>query len=127
MTAASCHCGAVSVSPARRPDFMFDCNCSLCMKAGAQWGYYDPSEVDVVGRTSRYTRADHEGSTTEIHFCPNCGSTTHFSAVAGDRGMIGVNMRLYAPDELVGIETRFPDGRNWSGEGEWGYYRGPRT
>ncbi len=127
MTPATCHCGAVTVTPARRPAYMFDCNCSLCMKAGALWGYYKRSEVEVSGRTSAYTRSDRDDPKARINFCPACGATTHFEAVSEDADVTGVNMRLYPPADLGGIETRFPDGRAWSGEGDWTYYREPQA
>jgi hypothetical protein len=38
---------------------------------------------------------------------------------------MGVNMRLFAPAQLSGITLSFPDGRDWSGEGAWGYARDP--
>ena len=30
---------------------------------------------------------------------------------------MGVNMRLFDADSLIGIELRFPDGANWIGKG----------
>ena len=35
----TCLCGAVTVTVDDRPDYIHDCNCSLCRKAGAAWGY----------------------------------------------------------------------------------------
>jgi hypothetical protein len=39
----------------------------------------------------------------------------------------GVNMALAEPDDLAGIELRFPDGRGWSGEGPFTYRRAAQT
>jgi len=36
---------------------------------------------------------------------------------------MGVNMRLFESDLLAGIELRFPNGKDWQGEEEFGYYR----
>jgi len=36
-------------------------------------------------------------------------------------GHMGVNMRLFDEDKLSGVELRFPDGKNWSGQGEYTY------
>jgi hypothetical protein len=131
MLTLSCHCGAVRLDVHRRPDFIHECNCSLCSKVGARWSYFSPEEVSIEGHTRSYSRADKQEPGVSVHFCPICGSTTHFrltpAAVArhGDV-QIGVNMRLLGDDELHGVELRFPDGRQWSGAGSFGYVREPR-
>jgi hypothetical protein len=40
--------------------------------------------------------------------------------------MMGVNAALAEEAELAGVELRYPDGKNWSGEGEFGYVRPSR-
>jgi hypothetical protein len=128
MLQLSCHCGQVRLEIRKRPDYINACNCTLCSKSGAWWGYFDPSEVSVEGSTKRYRRGDKAEPGVDIHFCPHCGSTTHFtlteSAAAKFGNMlVGVNMRLADESELAGVELRFPDGRAWPGEGEFGYVR----
>jgi len=44
----TCLCGEVRLHLAKRPDFINACNCTLCSKTGARWGYFGPSEVAVV-------------------------------------------------------------------------------
>ena len=127
----SCLCGASRVALTKRPDFIHECNCTLCTKSGARWGYFHPSEVAVEGTTEGYSRSDKDDPGAEIRFCPTCGSTTHFmlteSAVAKfGNGMMGVNMRLVDETDLAGIELRYPDGKAWAGEGEFGYVREAR-
>ncbi len=39
---------------------------------------------------------------------------------------MGVNMGLAGERDLAGIELRYPDGRAWSGEGDFGYVREAR-
>jgi hypothetical protein len=128
----ACFCGAVEVTTDRRPDFIHACNCDLCRKAGARWGYFDPSEVAVTGATTTYRRHDKPEPGVDVHFCPSCGSTTHFrltEAAVERHGdvMRGVNAALIDQADLAGIELRFPDGKNWSGEGEFGYVRASRV
>ena len=127
----SCLCGHVSLTIEQRPDFINECNCALCGKSGARWGYFHPTQVTVAGSTSGFSRGDKPDPSAEIHFCPTCGSTTHFtlteSAVAKfGNGMMGVNMWLADEADLAGIELRYPDGRGWAGAGEFGYYREAR-
>ena len=131
MLTASCHCGEVRVEIAALPDYIHECNCSLCAKTGARWGYSGPDQVSVTGATRGYARTDKPDPTAETRFCPGCGWTTHFvltpSAVAKFGNTLkGVNLRLADESVLAGVELRYPDGRAWSGEGEVGYVREPR-
>lgn len=114
-----------------RPDYINECNCTLCSKSGARWGYFHPSEVDIEGATATYSREDKGNPVVQIHFCAKCGSTTHWTLTSAGVAMLGntrmgVNMRLADEKELAGIELRFPDGRSWSGQGEFGYVSEPR-
>lgn len=127
----TCLCGQARVETAKTPDYLNECNCTLCSKSGAVWAYYDPSEITVSGTTLGYSRTDKEDPGAEIRFCPTCGSTTHFvltdSAVAKFGNTVaGVNMRLADERELAGVELRYPDGRAWPGAGEVTYVREAR-
>lgn len=131
MLKLSCPCGEVRIETAKRPDYIHECNCSLCSRADARWGYFDPSEVTVEGATEGYCREDKDDPGALLRFCPKCGVTTHFvlteSAVAKHGNVVmGVNMRLTDQADLAGVELRFPDGLAWSGEGAFGYVRKPR-
>lgn len=85
----------------------------------------------MAGVAQGYRRADKDESAAQIHFCSDCGSTTHFvlteNAVAKfGNSLMGVNMWLADQDNLAGIELRYPDGQAWSGAGEFSYVREPR-
>lgn len=128
----TCLCGGVRVELAKRPDYINECNCTLCSKSGARWGYFHPSEVTITGAAKGYSRDDKDDPNAEIHFCETCGSTTHFnltpSAVAKfGNTMMGVNMLLADEGDLAGVELRFPDGRAWDGAGEFLYVREARV
>ena len=132
MPSLSCHCGRIRVALGKRPDYINECNCTLCSKSGVRWGYFHPSEVSVEGTASGYCRADKDDPGAQIHFCPNCGSTTHFTLTPGTIAkfgdtLMGVNMLLADEQDLAGIELRYPDGRSWPGEGEFGYVREHRV
>ena len=126
----TCHCGAVHVQVPHAPDFIFECNCSLCESHGVWWRYYAPDQVVVPGERRGYGRVDRESPAVDVDFSPRCGCTTHFalsaawlekSGAANDR--MGVNMRLFNRAALSGVKLHFPDGRAWDGVGEWGYVR----
>jgi hypothetical protein len=131
MLKLSCLCGQVRIEIPKRPDFINECNCTLCSKSGARWAYFHPSEVSVVGTTNGYSREDKEDPAAEIRFCANCGSTTHFVLTASavskfGNSQMGVNMRLADEKDLAGIELRYPDGRAWPGKGAFGYVQEAR-
>ena len=130
---ATCLCGAVTVTVPAKPDFIHDCDCSLCRKSGAGWGYYAPEAVTTVGSTISAARPDKPVPAAAVHSCATCGATTHYAMTEafeqkhGPAAVIGVNMRLFDPEGLAGVEVRFPDGRAWEGEGAFGYRRPPVT
>ena len=84
-----------------------------------------------AGGDHGFSRTDKPDPNAEVRFCPTCGATTHFVLTAsavrrfGDT-LLGVNMRLADEEDLAGIELRHPDGRAWSGEGDFAYVREPR-
>jgi hypothetical protein len=126
-----CLCGQVNITIDKTPDYINECNCTLCSKSGARWGYFHPSEVAVAGATQGYCRDDKADPGAQIRFCRTCGATTHFvlteSAVAKfGNTLMGVNMWLADETDLAGIELRYPDGRGWSGEGGFDYLRPAR-
>lgn len=129
----NCLCGAVSVTIEAKPEFVHDCNCSLCRKSGGAWGYYPSSMVTTTGNTVSFLRRDKENAAAELHSCKQCGTTTHWTLTESFKeqnesvDLMGVNMRVFDPDELKGVEVRFPNGKDWSGEGPFGYRREAKT
>ncbi len=126
-----CLCGQVRVQIPKRPDFINECNCTFCSKSGARWAYFHPPEVSIEGTTKGYSREDKDEPAAEIHFCPNCGSTTHFILTASavskfGNVQMGVNMHLADERDLAGVELRYPDGRAWPGKGSFGYVQEAR-
>lgn len=128
---ANCACGAVSLSLRAKPDFVNDCNCTLCRSTGALWGYFETADLEVLGLTSTYHRRDRKIPGVAIHFCDLCGTVTHWTLTEaflksnGPVDRLGVNMRLFETDDLEGVEVRFPDGRAWDGKSDYGYRRQP--
>lgn len=115
MLTAACHCGAVRVRVPRPPETLTNCNCSICRRYGALWAYYPPAEVAVVaaeGAMHAYAWGDRS-----LRFvrCAHCGVLTHWEAV--DRAAatkMGVNMRLFEPEDLGDVRIRRLDGaRTW--------------
>lgn len=131
MMKLSCHCGQIRITLQKQPDYINECNCTLCSKTGVRWSYFHPSEVAVEGPTQGYCRQDKQEPGAEIHFCANCGSTSHFTLTASTAAkfgntLMGVNMWLADQNDLAGMELRYPDGQAWSGEGDFGHVREAR-
>ncbi len=113
----TCHCKAITIEVAHRPEYVNFCDCSLCAKVGGAWGYYTSSDVKIAGPSQSYRRSDIDSPAVEIHFCGQCGTTTHWVLTEHCEGdQLGVNVRLFDPGELKGVEGRTLDGRNWTGE-----------
>ena len=56
MIQTSCLCGRINVTLDARPDFIHECNCSLCRKSGARSAYLHPADVTVSGDAETYSR-----------------------------------------------------------------------
>ena len=80
---ASCRCGQLRVTVSGDPVRVSVCHCLACQKrtgsvfsAQARW----PAEcVEIHGRSNQWTRTADSGQTTTYSFCPECGSTVHYS------------------------------------------------
>jgi hypothetical protein len=108
---ASCHCGAVRIEVAERPQRLTSCNCSICHRLGTLWAYYHPNQVTFAagaGTTVPYVQGER---TLEIHHCPTCGCVTHWESVkkVGAEKM-AVNARLMKPADIADVLVRRFDG-----------------
>jgi hypothetical protein len=131
MLKVTCLCGQIRIEIKHKPEFVHECNCTLCRKSGALWAYVHPSEARVEGTTKGYSRNDKDDPAAEIQFCDTCGSTTHFTLTASvvskfGNSQMGVNMRLADEQDLAGVELRYPDGQAWAGNGDFDYVREAR-
>lgn len=109
-TAASCHCGAVTISFAKRPIEVTECNCSLCRSYGAVWIYCDAGEIDVSPNPTPTETYAWNGRNVDFHRCGNCGCVTHWLPRVALRRDRGVNARLLPPDVLAAAKVRHRDG-----------------
>jgi hypothetical protein len=121
----ACLCGRVTVHVAGRPDQLNACNCAMCWKLGTLWAYYDPLDVTVAGALQSYRREDMAETHITAENCPTCGTTTCWSPLDPASDRMGVNMRLFDPDALAGVEVRYEDGRGGSSEACPRFYREP--
>jgi len=111
MISATCHCGSVRVSVPRAPDTLTNCDCSICRRYGTLWAYYTKDEVQVnaaPGATQGYSWG--RKSVQFVH-CVSCGCVTHWEPIVKERGpRMGVNARIFEPEQLGSVRIRRLDG-----------------
>lgn len=111
---ASCLCGEVTLTLPSRPDAITFCDCSVCRKLGAVWSYFARGAVGIEGETRMFMRTDMDNPVVELNACPRCSATTHWNASpASGHDRMGVNMRLFDPEQCAGMEAWVTDGRGW--------------
>ena len=110
MIEGSCHCGGVHWRFDAQPDGATACNCTVCRRYGALWGYdYLDVGIHVSGPTQAYIR----GKAIEFHFCPRCGCVAYWLGLRLEedgRRRIAVNLRLAEPEAVAGIPIDHFDG-----------------
>ena len=75
MIDGSCHCGAVRFSYPREPEWLTDCNCTVCRRYSTLWAYAPVGEITMqmaVDATIAYVHGD---KTLAMHSCKTCGCT----------------------------------------------------
>ena len=97
MIKAACHCGAFRFELEAFPEWVLDCNCTLCRRYGALWAYPHAGQVKVLKGpdpdvTETYVWGDRW---LAFHRCRACGCVTHMEAIAEDPPhLYGVNSRM---------------------------------
>lgn len=111
MLSTTCHCGAVRIEIPQAPQQVTNCNCSICRRLGALWGYYEVDTVRVSGHpehTAEYIWGD---KTLRIVRCRHCGCVTHWEPLAPKPGAkLGVNIRNFDPEQIGDVRIRRFDG-----------------
>ena len=111
---AACHCGRATIRLPRKPDYVNDCNCSLCTATGFQGIYFASDELVIDGEFDRYVRSDMAEPCLAVLRCKTCGTPTHWTPLGEPPyERMGVNARLVAPALLEGVDVRQVDGRSW--------------
>jgi hypothetical protein len=107
----SCDCNNIEITVAN-PAQATICNCAICSRYQALWGYYSPDEVQVVVGAfgiNVYLRGDRE---IEFVRCANCGCVTHYRTLPEDNDpLIAVNFRM-AQGQIDDIPLRYHNGKD---------------
>ena len=110
MFEASCHCGDIILKTERPPETVTSCNCSICHRLGALWGYYLQEKVEFAKFTEQHKYSWGKQSIT-YHSCKRCGCTTHYTSTREDGSYrIAINTRMAARSATENIRVRHFDG-----------------
>lgn len=107
----TCHCENVTLTFEALPASVRDCDCPICNRLGALWADYPAGHVTV--RATRPTATYRWGDgANEMHRCPTCGCTTHYTAAEpSGSAAVGVNLRMLDRRqlELIPIQGAGPE------------------
>jgi hypothetical protein len=106
----SCHCGGIQLTLRETPPDAGDCNCSLCRRTGGLWHHTHKANVTVTGEGAGYVQGDRFLTTWH---CPQCGNTTHWTAIDPAYDRMAVNLRMFEPALWSDLPRRFIDGASY--------------
>jgi hypothetical protein len=120
MLTGTCHCGAIQIEVPGLPEWIIDCNCSICRRYGALWALWEPGAVRVVGHPENTIEYIWGPKTLRTLRCRTCGCVTHWEMLQPEpNSQIGVNMRNFDQAALKGVRVRQFDGAD-----TWAYLDG---
>ena len=106
-----CHCGLIALSLNFLPDSVTLCNCSICRRYNAVWGYYKRHEINLkinYDKANAYRWGD---QMIDFISCSNCGCVSHYEDVEkGPDSRLAVNFRMFADHVWQGLNVRYFDG-----------------
>ena len=94
MVRAACHCTAVRFEVAHAPEWVLDCNCTICRRYGALWAYPRPEDVRFVSGLDTTDYYAWNGRGLAFHRCRVCGCVTHMMVVGESPRVYGINGRM---------------------------------
>jgi hypothetical protein len=111
MLSATCHCGAVRLEVPAAPEFVVDCNCSICRRYGALWAFYPVADLRTQGHPAATTGYIWGPKTINTFRCRHCGCVTHWEPLPGKSSTkLAINARNLEPRALEGVRVRHFDG-----------------
>jgi hypothetical protein len=109
----SCHCQAVTFDVDLDLDQALQCNCSICSRLGAVWGFAPRAQLKLKSGAGKL--GDYQFGKKRLHHrhCPQCGIETFAEGTAPDgTATVGVNLRCLEGVEVDKLKPRQHDGRS---------------
>ena len=111
MIQASCHCGNVSLSIQQPPRHLVSCNCSICLRIAAQWGYFLPEDIQLTIKQANTVAYQWGDKNIDFHHCPQCGCTTHYIPTKqSGREKMAVNFSMVDKADREEVNIKYFDG-----------------
>ena len=112
---ASCRCGQLTASCTGEPVRVSVCHCLDCQKrtgsafsAQARW---PAKEVAIEGESRTWVHFADSGNRITHHFCPECGSTVHYSIDGKFDGLIAIPIGAFADPNFPAPKFSVWEGR----------------
>lgn len=106
-----CHCGSLSWCVSAYPDRVTFCNCSICRRYQAAWGYYRRDTVTLADRDGTAMPYRWHDRVIDFVHCSRCGCLSHYADVdTAPEARIAVNFRLCDDRAWQAVPIRYFDG-----------------
>ncbi|MDY0743643.1 hypothetical protein SNE35_03965 [Paucibacter sp. R3-3] len=104
------------IEVAGSPEYLIDCNCSICRRYGALWAFYELRQSRIEGAAEHADGYIWGEKTISTFHCRHCGCVTHWEPLAlRPDSKFSINARLLEPSAIEGVRVRRFDGADsWS-------------
>ncbi len=96
---ASCRCGQLRATATGDPVRVSVCHCLDCKKrtgsafsAQARW---PADQVEIDGQSKTWSQLADSGNRITHHFCPECGSTMHYTIEGKFDGLVAIPLGAF--------------------------------
>ncbi len=103
---ASCRCGQLRITATGEPTRVSVCHCLDCQKrsgsAFATQVRFPAEQVAIAGKSKIWSHRGDSGNLITHHFCPDCGSTVHFSIDGKFDGLVAIPLGAFDDPYIAG-------------------------
>lgn len=111
MIQGQCHCGNVKLSIPQLTENATSCNCSICSRYAAVWGYFTESDVQTSVGDQGISSYSYGDKMINFNRCNQCGCITHYTSTnPSPSSRVAVNYRMFNSDMLGQVNIRYFDG-----------------
>jgi hypothetical protein len=107
-----CHCGQVRFQVTADLTGVSECNCSVCTKKGFLHLIVPPEQFALLSGADALSTYQFNTGTAKHTFCRHCGIHA-FYVPRSDPDKIDVNVRCLDDIDLLAVDIKAFDGRNW--------------
>lgn len=107
----TCHCGRIRFTLNALPERVTICNCSICSRYSAVWGYYQRRDVALEIADDAATAYQWNDRVINFIHCRFCGCMTHYEDVEKTpESRFAANFRMTPAAIWENIPVRYFDG-----------------